>query len=225
MLERLTGLLYPERCVSCGSRGAWLCPRCRPALQLIEEPLCERCGLTAEPGHRCFDGRRGDSKPVLPRRLVGPYQPPLNKAIQRLKFDGQRYLAKPLAALLGDQLLRHPLDFDLLAPVPLSSGRLRQRGYNQSALIAQQLGQLLGVPVQTHALRRLRETRPQMQLPREDRLHNLQGAFAVNARFDGRRVCIVDDVTTTGATLAACAEALRQAGAKSVCSTVIAYVP
>jgi ComF family protein len=156
-------------------------------------------------------------------RACGAFQGPLRQAIHRLKFANERYLAVPLAGLLADAWNFAPPSADTLVPVPLSCARERQRGYNQSALLAREAGRLLALPVDCDALVRTRETPPQMGLHREQRLTNLRGAFRADpARVRGRKVCLVDDVSTTGATLAACAAALRQAGATAVFALVLA---
>jgi ComF family protein len=141
-----------------------------------------------------------------------------------LKYEGQRHLARPLSELLLDCLAARPLAVDLLVPVPLDRGRGRERGYNQSALLAEPIGRALGLPLLAGALRRTRATRPQVGLSARERRANVRGAFACAdpSAVEGRRVLVVDDVMTTGATLEACADALTAAGAAVVYGLVVA---
>lgn len=215
-------LLFPPRCVVCRARGEWLCLHCRPQLDLFQPPLCPRCGLPVEPNEPC-SACRWERVPLNGKRACGYFEGPLRQAVHRLKFNGERYLAEPLAAIMAETWRQSPPPVDILVPVPLGKKRERERGYNQSALLAAEVGRLLGLPVDEQTLRRVRETPPQMGLPRESRLANLEGAFACQPDpIAGRRVCLIDDVTTTGATLAACASTLRRAGARAVCGLTVA---
>jgi len=129
-----------------------------------------------------------------------------------------------LGNLLADAVERRPLAVDLMLPVPLAPGRQRARGFNQSALIAAIVGQRLGVPVSAAILVRQRETAQQVGMSAAERHTNMVGAFgcADRAHLRGARVAIVDDVMTTGSTLAACADALRAAGAARIYGVVVA---
>lgn len=214
--------LFPPRCVVCRTRGAWLCAQCQPLLALIRPPICLRCGLPVELGANC-EWCRHENTGLDARRVGGYFDGPLRDAIHRLKFAGERYLARPLAEVLATAWLVAPSPVDVLVPVPLGIERERQRGYNQSALLAREAGRLLGLPVAERALVRSRETPPQVGLPREARLVNLHGAFAADeTAVAGRSPLLIDDVSTTGATLTACAAALRAAGARSVSALVLA---
>jgi competence protein ComFC len=138
--------------------------------------------------------------------------------VHALKYDGQTALAEPMTALMEAELREQGAGIDLVVPVPLFGWRRRSRGYNQSALLAGEIGKLLAVPVVENALRRLRNTPPQARIASAgERRSNVQGAFACqDARVAGRSVLLVDDVTTTGATLEACAAPLKAAGAGCV---------
>jgi ComF family protein len=145
--------------------------------------------------------------------------------VHQLKYRHARVLAPLLAELLATSLSKRPLQADLVIPVPLSVRRFRERGYNQSMLIARELGSLTSLPApQDGVLARIRDTPPQVGLSAADRLKNMRGAFACvdPSRVRGRRCALLDDVMTTGATLEACAETLRQAGAEKVFGLVVA---
>jgi len=145
-------------------------------------------------------------------------------AIHALKYRGKRQLARPLAGYLIAHLDAHPLRFDALAPVPLHPQRLALRGYNQAALLAQEITRARGVPTREDLIARTRPTPPQIHLSRRERRQNMLAAFApVQGRtLNGDAVLLIDDVCTTGATLQACAEALCDAGAGDIWALTVA---
>jgi ComF family protein len=145
-------------------------------------------------------------------------------AIHAFKFRGKRALARPLAALIGEQWPAAARDVAALVPVPLGRPRERERGFNQAALLAERLARSLGVDVRPRWLARMRDTRPQSDLGAAERRANVRGAFAARADVAGRHVVVVDDVLTTGATVAECARALRAAGAARVGVVAVARV-
>ena len=152
------------------------------------------------------------------------YQSPIREAIIALKYRGLTALSGELAELLADHVRKRRFDVDVIVPVPLHRRRQRERGYNQSEVIGRGLGRLLGIPVDIKALSRLRSTAPQaQQASRDERLRNIEGAFAARREtVQGQRALLLDDVCTTGATLNACALALRAAGAQAVWGLTIA---
>jgi ComF family protein len=148
----------------------------------------------------------------------------IRRAIHELKYRNLRVLAAPLAQWLHDYLISHPLPGDVLVPVPLHPKRLRERGYNQSSLLARELGRLIKLPLVDDCLVRQRPTPPQARTASAaERQSNVAGAFTCrDGRLRGRQVLLIDDVTTSGATLNACAMALKAAGATSVWGLVMA---
>ena len=178
-------------------------------------PICLVCGTPLLHGDLCRACRRAPLE-IDGIRSVGLHQGPLRHAIHGLKYRRQRDLVGPLAGLLAAYLNDHPLPADVLVPVPLHRERQRERGYNQSALLARGIAGP-ELPVVEDALVRLRPTAVQMTLGRDERRQNVAGAFGCrDGALRGRRVLLIDDVCTTGATLEACAAAARQAGAASV---------
>jgi len=156
-------------------------------------------------------------------RATFAYQGAARTAVLTLKFKSGRYLAPLMGELLREHLESRPLQADLVVPVPLAAGRLRRRGFNQALLLADEVAQAVRGSVMPDALRRV-ERPAQQTLPASGRLINLQGAFTCPwpADIHNRRVLLVDDVVTTGATLSACADALADAGARRISALAFA---
>ncbi len=231
MLPQLTKLkgaaldfLFPRWCIGCGREGDLLCHSCRRSLPEIKPPLCPRCGRpqatagTLCPG--CADWQPQIDGIRSPFRFDGV----VRKAVHQFKYKDVRALAAPLAGLLHGYLEANPLPADTLVPVPLHPKRLRQRGYNQSSLLAGELGRLAGLSVVDDCLVRKHHTPPQVRTSGVDeRRRNVERAFACrDRRLQGRRILLIDDVATSGATVDACAAALKAAGAASVWALVLA---
>jgi ComF family protein len=215
--------LLPPRCGSCRALGSWLCDRCRARVRRLSEPLCPRCGRELE-----FAGAGCDCRRRL-RSLAGAsaaaaYEGPVEAAIHRFKYEGWRALAPALADLVPDPAGAAPPP-RLLVAVPLHPRRQRARGYNQSELLAGELRSRHRLARPPGRLARVRDTPPQVGLDRLRRRANVAGAFAWHGPpLAGAPVLVVDDVTTTGATLEACAAALRAAGSGPVLGLTIARV-
>jgi ComF family protein len=149
----------------------------------------------------------------------------VREAVLALKLGRPRALARPLGDLVREQCAATlPETPDVLVPVPLGRARERERGFNQAALVAERLGERLGIRVRPRWLVRLRATAPQSELDADARRKNVTGAFAAPSTVAGAHVAIVDDVVTTGATVAECARALRRAGARRVGVLAVARV-
>jgi len=220
-------LLYPPRCEACGRlRREPICAECQAAIVRIAPPMCEVCGVPFDPraqaAPRCEDCR-GKRRPFSVARSAAYYEGPLAEAIRRFKYHSQIVLAKPLGALMVEVLASsagRDLDamrVDVVCPVPLHRSRLRERGFNQSELLAQAISQATERPLRS-LLERTRPTLPQVDLPVGSRAQNVRGAFAPRLQevIAGQRVLLIDDLFTTGATLTECARVLRQAGAEEV---------
>ena len=191
--------IFPPRCVGCGRVDAWWCSSCAADLSAL--PL-NPAPYPLESFAATFS--------------TGPHTGLLQNAVQALKYYGLTDLAPLLGARLAAvyPLLNVPID--LIVPVPLFNARLMERGYNQSQILCTALAEQIGVPT-SEALTRERDTGSQVGLNREERLSNVESAFKADAaQVAGKRLLIVDDVRTTGATLKACAQAALSAGAGAV---------
>ncbi|MBI2849173.1 MAG: ComF family protein [Chloroflexi bacterium] len=219
----LLDLFFPPRCAGCGRFGHLFCPSCRRSLRPIRPPLCNAGGRPLSQGGSCYSCPK--DKPILGGiRAVYAFEGALRRAIHAFKYRGVRSLADPLGKLLAQYLAENPLPGDFLVPVPLHRHRLRERGYNQAALLAVELGRCAHLPVAEGALRRRRLGSPQTQAATaEERYGNVAGAFqGLPGAWIGKDILLVDDVCTTGATLRACGDALGAIGAGSVWGLVLA---
>ncbi len=216
-------LFFPQRCLGCGREGCLFCRSCGDSLTRISPPLCPRCGRPQLNGTLCpgcvsrpaeIDGIRS------PFRFEGV----MREAIHQLKYRNLRALAAPLSRLMNDYLSANPIPGDVLVPVPLHRKRLRERGYNQSGLLARELGRLSRLPVADSCLVREIATPPQARTTNlEERQSNVANAFTCrDDSLRGKQVLLIDDVATSGATLDACARALKAAGAASVWGLTLA---
>jgi len=214
-------LLFPPACVACGASGAFLCVACAGRLAPAAWPRCRRCWRPLQEPGTCTICR-ANPPPFDGLRAAFVYDARARVLVHALKYRGMTALAPPMASLMA-RALRGSVEAEAIVPVPLAGRRRRTRGYNQAEVLARALGEELGLPVAPRALRRTRETAPQARAADSNaRRRNVEGAFEAAADAAGRRLMLVDDVTTTGATLSACARALREAGAASVWAVAFA---
>ena len=226
-------MLLAPSCVGCAellehpTRGP-VCRRCWQSILPLTAPLCDACGdplptwrsldLSAS---RCARCRRAD-RYVDRARSAGAYEGPLKSIIHALKYSGRRSLAAPLAALMRDRGSAVLAGADAIVPVPLHPSRRRERGFNQ----ADDLARGLGLPIR-QALRRLRATPMQADLPASRRHANIRGAFSLThgpQDLRGATIVLIDDVSTTGATLEACGRVLKEGGVREVRALTAARV-
>jgi ComF family protein len=230
--RQVVDLLFPPHCVACNRFGGWFCAHCMQKIDVIRAPVCRRCGLPL-----AGTVPAEDSLPVCPQcssltsELDGVcafafHGGPLREAIHQFKYRGLRDLAAPLGKLLNEGWVTLPpndLDVDVIVPVPLHASRIRQRGYNQAALLARELGHHLERPVVEEVLVRVKDTIPQVGLDAQARRDNVHNAFqCVNGSLAGKRVLLLDDVYTTGSTLEAAAGALRTEGVSLIWAYTLA---
>lgn len=219
-------LLFPPRCQVCGRAGTFpLCEGCWLGFPRIERPVCQVCGRPLR-GPRelvfvCVPCRHRRN-PVRVRAF-GRYDGRLRDAVHALKYRGRLALADPLGRALAQLLAQdaRAATADALVPVPLHPRREAQRGFNQAEELARAVGRYLQRPTR-RVLVRVRDTPSQTELDEDERRRNVRGAFAVRESVRGLRLVLVDDVVTTGSTLAECAAVLRAAGAAEVLGVALA---
>lgn len=240
VLSRFIELVYPPRCIGCGEflsahahdtgrESSSLCGRCFADLRKISPPLCPVCGRPfvsrSIESHVC--GECAERPPFYESRSAPYlYEGALRKAIHHFKYQGKSGYAPFLGQLLADFALARvgKRQDSITVPVPLHPKRLRERGYNQSLLLAKPVSVALQIPLDYLSLVRKRWSPPQTGLGKRQRRKNVTKAFDVvnNERVKGKRVLLIDDVATTGHTLNECSRALRRAGCKSVSCLVLA---
>ncbi|MBI4755478.1 MAG: ComF family protein [Betaproteobacteria bacterium] len=213
--------LLPQDCLLCAAphAGSLLCAQCAAELPRLSGPPCPVCALPSPGGTACGACLR-EPPAFDAAQAVWRYAFPLDQLIQVFKY-GQR---PALAAWFAEAMVRRlvPPAADLVVPVPIHPQRLARRGFNQSAELARRLARAWRLPLAVEALVKDRLAPPQASLPLEERHRNLRGALRATADLTGRRVLLVDDVMTSGATLDACAQALRARGAAAVSCCVAA---
>ena len=211
--------LVPAACVLCGAESpTQICPPCDAELPRLPQRRCAVCALPLASGDLC--GACLDRPPRF-ARVVAPfsYQFPVNALIQAYKYGGRLAHARVFGVALAAVVVP---DVDVIVPMPLAPRRLAERGFNQALEIARFVAMISRVPLLPLACRKVVETPPQAALPWKERAKNVRRAFVCDADVAGRRVAVVDDVLTTGATLDELAHVLRRAGAAEVTGWVVA---
>jgi competence protein ComFC len=227
----LLDLVYPQRCPRCdaalSSGREVLCERCLSELEGKREllgPFCPSCKRQIDPG---AGGCRCEGTPAVEVAYsLGGYAEEMESLIEAFKYKRKRKLGLFLSELMSERLLEleDMPSADLVVPVPLHRSKRRQRGFNQSEVIAGRLSERLEIQLGTGLVKRRKKTRTQTGLSREQRRENVRDAFEFRGEGDlqGRRVLLVDDVLTTGATMSECARTLKDAGAEQVWGVTLA---
>jgi len=214
-------LLFPLHCLGCRKGGKLICDSCVAGLPRLSPPFCNLCAQPISSGgcRRCtemsleVDGIRS---PFLMEGVI-------REAVHSLKYHQIRAAAAQLGQLLAEYLVSHPIPGEVIVPVPLHPRRLRRRGYNQSALLAEKVSTLTGLPVREDLLARVKDAPPQVGTASlKERRSNVVGSFECIGDAVGQAVLLLDDVVTTGSTMSACAAALNAAGAASVWGLALA---
>jgi len=242
LIHYLINFVYPPRCAACERRLPLetvqrVCADCLAAVERLHDPLCTVCGVPVDPGRDENPGGwcRGcsTSPPAFTQaRAITRYRAddeeraPVPSMIRRHKYGRDQSLTHALAECVGEPLPLAENDYDLVVPVPLHHTRLRWRGFNQAALISIAIARRLARPLDTGSLIRTRATSSQTAKDRQERHRNVHNAFQVKrpARIANRRILLIDDVMTTGATVDECARVLLAAGARRVDVLTLARV-
>lgn len=228
--ERTLDLVFPRRCVGCGTFGAFLCPACLSATPRAQPPRCPGCWMPvlspAEgPGAADVCERCRTRPPAFKAaRCPFVYAGAAREAVHALKYDGLSAIAATMAEAMAVCLSEWKPPVTALVPVPLAGRRRRSRGYNQSELLAREISRLSGLPVNGGLLVKRKAAPPQARAADEAaRRANVEGAFAVRPKAEtAGALLLVDDVMTSGATLDACARALVAGGHGPVCALTFA---
>lgn len=219
--DEAISILFPLYCVGCGKEGSWCCEECATLLANQAVLRCPVCFKTTVAGRTCEECKKYSSLDGLVA-AASYADPAIRGLIKALKFARARetlpFLAR--ASVHSRGIIAATLRDALIVAVPLHPARSRMRGYNQAELIAKNL--FPDLIYESEALTRVRNTIPQSDLNSEKRLSNPKGAFRAMRSFSGRTILLVDDVYTTGATMEACAKALKEAGAQSVWGFAVA---
>jgi ComF family protein len=240
-LSSFIDILYPPRCHICGKflsyREAkfplsYICSNCLRDMSPIRSPICSICGVpfSANRGdnHLCEDCTRKRPYYELARAPY-VYSGKLKGAIQRFKYNSETHLGKPFGGLLLHfiQKMFHKMDEYIIIPVPLHKKKLRERGYNQSLLLAKILSKKLRLKLDYLSFIRIRYTQNQAGLRRIDRRKNVKDAFSVTdvKAIKAKKILLVDDVFTTGFTLNECAKSLKESGAAEIICVTLARTP
>ncbi len=218
LLDKIISVIAPFDCLACGNEGDLLCELCLPKAVIVKRPTCYRCNRLSDGGRTCVSCR--SSSQLAGVSVASHYDGAIKQLVYALKYERARSAAQLAAALLTPLL--NQADFDLVVGVPSAGSRYRQRGYNQAALIAKQVAAQLAIPY-SEALMRTKDIR-QVGTARAQRLAQVKGIFVVSQpeMVFGSRILLVDDVVTTGATMAECAKVLKDAGVKRVWGAAVA---
>ncbi len=214
-------LLFPLECLGCRKDGDVLCRSCLAGVRRLVQPFCRLC---AHPGQASQCGNCRES-PLDVDAIRAPFlfNGAIQEAVHELKYRNLRAAAPRLGGILGEFLTSSRIPGDVMVPVPLHPSRMRQRGYNQSQLLAREVSKVTGIELNKGLLARVRNTPPQIGMAgREERRRNIEGSFEAKSGLNGTAVIVIDDVVTTGSTISACASALKSAGAASVWGLVLA---
>jgi len=235
--DDLLDFAYPQHCAICKKHlrreEKDICEVCWKGLVILTDPFCPYCkSFVEEADTECSfcksAGEFSEDHKILLVRSLGRFDEYYKELIHRFKYGKKIPLGKRLGQRLGETINDDSifLKSDFLIPVPLHKSRYRERGFNQSDIVAEGISKITGLSVLKNVLKRKKNTKDQTNLSREQREENVRGAFVVTEpeRINGKKIILVDDVITTGATLSECAWMLKQAGAEKILGMTIAVV-
>ena len=220
-------IVYPIHCGGCGKKGYILCNECIDSLRIVEsESTCPVCGRWV--GKKIVCGECIQKKRGFQEGCYGFYfENNLRDAIHAFKFHGRKDVGRYLVKLMREKTISFSACFDCIIPIPVTEKRLKERGFNQSFIIGEEVSEITGKPIHHSVLCKIRETMDQYSLHRDERRKNIRGAFAVknNDRIKAQRVLLIDDLFTTGYTAKEASRVLLKAGAHSVLFFALARTP
>ena len=232
LFKKVIDTIYPEKitCVFCGEEifdenEYSTCKNCEKTLPRITGKICQKCGEPINNMANYCENCKNSKHLFEKSRSAFVYQDKVSGGVLNLKFNNGKYYSKPFAHYLADLYKEHKYDCDLIIPVPIHISRLKERGYNQSELLAKELSEILNLQLDTQSLVKVKKTKNQAELDFKQRHSNLEKAFKVTSKKQicGKNILIIDDVYTTGSTISECSKELKKAGAKSVCALTIAH--
>lgn len=236
----LFNLIFPAECRLCPNplktiRERYICFDCLGKIEPLGSPMCEKCGKPLASSfnlvqHPLCRQCRTMKRYFISARAVGTYEGVLKKAIWLFKYEGKTGLQDALGSLMIDRINQlgwankvDPLSIkregiDIIIPVPLHKAKLKSRGYNQSDILATFISKKMNIPISRNNLKRIKATITQASLRRKERIKNIHNAFCVQQpeKFSGKRILLIDDVFTTGATSNECSRILKQAGSSDI---------
>lgn len=223
-LWAIADLIFPPQCAGCAKPGTRWCVNCSESIHPLPQPSCEKCGEPLANSRFKICRRCKQNNPVFEQvHILGSFSDPLKSALLRLKYFGDRAIGENIAADLADLLTAREVIADVIVPVPISKMKLKERGYNQVDSIAKPLAKLLRVEYDQKSLIQERENRSQVGLNATERRENVRDVFSVvDDALQGKRILLIDDTTTTGATIDFASRALINGGAKLVICAVVA---
>lgn len=220
----LLDVIIPPRCGGCKRWGERWCADCQNSIRRINHPICQQCGIpVSSTGRVLCDHCQADWTRLDRLRAWAYYEGPIQEGIRDIKYHRNFGLAETFGKFLANLLDSLNWPIQVVVPVPLSPARLRERGYNQAQLLAKPIAYSHGIPLRPAGLQRTRNTTSQVGLSRKQRIRNVSHAFTVDPEtVAGYNVLVVDDVVTTGATMNACAAALKIGKASKIFGLAVA---
>jgi len=229
LLNNFLDIIIPPRCIICKKQGReQICSDCFAKIRYVTPPYCKICGKPHDSrfeGGFCHECYRKKT-PFDLARSATEYEGTIKEALHMFKFSNRHSLKIPLGKIMADYLAaNNGIDLsqiDIIMPVPLSRKKERSREYNQAKLLAEELSKHTGLAIDDESLKRVKETTPQFELSREERLKNLKDAFMASDEVKDKAVLLIDDIYTTGSTVKESSLALKRSGAKRVCVLTLA---
>lgn len=222
ILHHFLNLLYPRHCPVCHKilkdQKRLICPACAGKLQAIRSPYCLKCGRPVKEEEECCADCRKRSHVFTEGRGIFLYDEKMKESLMRYKYHGHREYGDFYAAAMCRYARKDILRWapDVIVPIPLHRKKQRQRGFNQAEYLAERISTFYGIPAACRLLKKTKATRSQKKLSASERRSNLKGAFYAEGELHGKTVLLIDDVYTTGSTMDAAAECLREKGAGKI---------